>query len=108
MKISCIIISAFFLVGCANSRPGASLTADQARSLAIQLANDQAFTLYHCRPFRDGRPAHFEAGHWVWTDQQGFGHADVQATVELAPDGSTNNVDVHFLDSKNLISMRAF
>ncbi len=106
MKISCIIISAFFLAGCATSRPGASLTADQARLLAIRLANDKASTLYHCQPFRDGQPAHFVAGHWVWTDQQGFGHGDVQATVELSADGTTNSVDVQFLDSKNLFSMR--
>jgi hypothetical protein len=101
MKISCIIISAFLLVGCASSRPSASLTAEQAKSLAMRLANDKAFTLYHCQPFRDGQPAHFVAGHWIWTDQQGFGHGDVQATVELAADGSTHSVDVQLLDSKN-------
>jgi hypothetical protein len=101
MRISCVIILTFLLAGCTSPRPSASLTAEQARSLAIQLANDKAFTLYHCQPFRDGEPTHFVAGHWIWTDQQGFGLGDVQASVELAADGSTHNVDVQLFDSVN-------
>jgi hypothetical protein len=101
MKISSIIISACLLVGCTGSRQSASLTAEQARSLAIKLANDKALALYHCQPFRDGQPAQFVAGHWIWTGRQGFGHADVQATVELAEDGSAHNVDVKLFDSTN-------
>ena len=102
MKIPSILISAFLLVGCASSHQHASLTAQQAKSLAIRLANDKAFALYHCQPFQDGQPAHFVAGHWIWTDQQGFGHGDVQAKVELAADGSTHDVDVQLFDSTNL------
>ena len=102
MKRSCIIISAFLLVGCASSRQIASLTAEQAKSLAIRLANEKAFALYHCQPFRDGQPPHFKAGHWIWTEQQGFGHGDIQATVELAADGSTHDVDVQLFDSRLL------
>ena len=101
MKKSCIIISALLLLGCASSRQSASLTPQQAKTLAVQAANEKAFTLYHCRPFRDGQPAHFVAGHWVWTDRQGFGHADIEATVELAADGSRRGVDVQLLDSES-------
>lgn len=104
MKKSFIIISALLLVGCAGSRQSASLTAEQAKILAMRLANDKAFTLYHCQPFRDGRPAHFGAGHWIWVDEQGLSHCDILATVELAADGSTNNVDLKLFDSENQIS----
>ena len=102
MKISAVIICAFLLVGCASSPQSASLTAEQAKTLAMRLANDKAATVYHCQPFRDGQPAHFVAGHWVWTDLQGFGRGDIQATVELAADGSTHTVDLKLLDNANL------
>jgi hypothetical protein len=79
----------------------ASLTAEQAKTVAMRLANDKASTLYHCQPFRDGQPARFVAGQWVWADLQGFGHGDIQATVKLAADGSTISVDLQLLDSRN-------
>ena len=86
-----------------TAEKSASLTAEQAKTVAMRLANDKAFTLYHCQPFRDGQPARFVAGQWVWVDLQGFGHGDIQATVELAADGSTNSVDLKLLDSRNLL-----
>jgi len=103
MKISFIIISSFLLIGCVSSRQSASLTPQQAHTLAMQAANEKAFTLYHCRPFGDGQPAHFVGGHWVWTDQQGFGHGDMEATVELAADGGPQKVDVTLLDNQAIM-----
>jgi len=100
MKISYIIISAFLLVGCSSSRQGASLTAEQAKTVAMRLANAKASSLYHCEPFRDGQSAQFVAGHWLWAERQGFGHSDFQVAVELAADGSTNNVDLQLLVSQ--------
>jgi hypothetical protein len=94
MKSSCVIIFTLLLVGCAGTRQSASLTAEQAKTVAMRLANERAFTFYHCKPFRDDQPARLVAGHWVWTDRQGYGHGDIQATVEIAADGSTNNVDL--------------
>jgi len=85
--------------GAANAEP--TLTAERAKTVAMRLANDKAFTLYHCQPFRDGQPARFVAGQWVWIDLQGFGHGDIQATVQLAANGSTNSVDLKLLDSQN-------
>jgi hypothetical protein len=99
MKISVIAVVPFLLVGCESSRQGASLTPEQAQALAIQLANQKADTLYHCQPFHDGQPARFMQGHWVWSDTRGYGHGDIQAIVELAANGSTNNVDVEFFDN---------
>jgi hypothetical protein len=60
----------------------------------MRLANDKASTLYHCKPFMDGQPAQIVTGRWVWTARQGLGHGDIETTVQLAMDGSTNNVDV--------------
>jgi len=84
-----------------TAEKSASLTAEQAKTVAMRLANDKAFTLYHRQPFRDGQPARFVAGQWVWVDLQGLGHGDIQATVQLAADGSTNSVDLKLLDSQN-------
>ncbi|HLX95659.1 MAG TPA: hypothetical protein VKU37_07935 [Verrucomicrobiae bacterium] len=101
MKIWCIIIFTLLLVDCANAQPGGSLTTTQASTIALQLANDKASSIYKCQPFRDGRPACFVDGHWVWMNQRGYGHGDFQVTVELADDGSTNSVDLKLLDSQN-------
>lgn len=102
MKIVSIIVVTLLLVGCTSARPSASLTAGQANAIAMRLANDQAFTLYHCRPFHDGHPAQFVAGHWLWVEREGFGHSDIQATVELAADGLSHQVQVQVLDSQIL------
>jgi hypothetical protein len=101
MKTSCIIIFAFFLVGCASTHQSATLTAEQAKTVAIQLANDRALTLYQCQPFQDGQSAQFVAGHWVWTERRGYGRGDIQAKVELAANGSTNSVDLQLLYNQN-------
>jgi uncharacterized protein YcfL len=106
MRTPCVIILSLLLAGCASSQPGAGLTAEQARTLAMQLANDKAATLYHCQPFHDGQPARFAEGRWVWTDRRGVGHEDVQVTVELAADGSTNRVDLELFDSMNRVMWR--
>lgn len=94
LKTSRVILFAFLLAGCASKRPVASLNAEQAKTVAIQLANDQAFKRYQCQPFQAGEPARLIAGQWIWASHQGFGHGDLQATVKLASDGSTNQVDL--------------
>ncbi|HEX5399935.1 MAG TPA: hypothetical protein VFY06_12900 [Verrucomicrobiae bacterium] len=100
MKPMFITICALLLVGCAASPRSASLDTEQATALATQLANEKAFTVYHSQPFQKGQPAHFEAGHWIWTGRRGVGRSDLQATVELAADGSTNNVTLQLFDSQ--------
>jgi hypothetical protein len=99
MKSLTITICAILLVGCASSRQSTSLTPDQASTLAVRLVNHKAATLYHCQPFHVGQAAHLVAGHWVWAGQQGFGQGDLRARVELAADGSTNDVALLLLDS---------
>ena len=104
MRILHLVVFMFFLAGCSTGmRQGTTLTADQADALALQLANDKALTIYHCQPFGDARTARFVQGHWVWSERQGFGHCDLEATVKLAPDGSTNAVDVKLLDNQNRV-----
>jgi hypothetical protein len=102
-KISAGILT-LMLVGCNSTHPKAAITAEQAGTIAMQLANDKAFSLYHCRPFQGGQPARFETGHWIWFTRQGFGHADFEAQVELAANGAANKSDcgvmVNIFDSR--------
>jgi hypothetical protein len=101
-----LVLSALLLAGCASTHHGTALTADQAKTLALQLANDKAFSLYHCRPFTGGEPAQLVAGHWVWSTRQGLGHGDIEAQIEFAADGSTNQVDCKVL--VNIMESRGF
>ena len=100
MKISSLITLAFLLAGCESSRQSASLSAEQAATQAIRLANDKAFTLYHGRPFQPGQPAQFVAGHWIWSDRRGFGQGDIEASVELAVDGGPQKVEVTWFSNE--------
>jgi hypothetical protein len=98
MKTPLIAISALLLAGCESSRTNTRLTAEQARALSVQLANDKAEAVFHRRPFENKQQPQFENGRWIWTASQGVGTLDYQATVELAANGSTNNVDVRLTD----------
>ena len=100
MKTSLVVVLVFLFIGCKSSRQSASLTNEQATTTAMRLANDKASTLYQHQPFLAGQPAQFVAGHWLWVERQGFGHGDIQATVELAADGSTNSVDLQLFDNR--------
>jgi hypothetical protein len=98
MKALLIAISALLVAGCESSRINTRITAEQAGTLSVQLANDKAETVYHRRPFEDKQPAQFEDGRWIWRSSQGMGTLDFQATVELPANGSTNRVDVRLTD----------
>jgi len=98
MKSVLVTISALLLAGCESSRTNTFLTADQAGARCVQLANDQADAVYHRRPFENKQPPQFENGRWIWTGSRGVGIMDYQAKVELAANGSTNNVDVRLTD----------
>ena len=104
MKTSLVVVLAFLLIGCKSSRQSASLTTEQAKTVAIRLANDKASSLYQRQPFVASQPAQFVAGHWLWVARQGFGHGDIQARVELAADGSTNSVDLQLFENQNILS----
>jgi hypothetical protein len=91
MKTFRIIGLALLLVGCISKPPTATLTAEEAKTLAIRLANEKAAVTYHSQPFHDGKPPSFVAGHWTWSQ---LGTDDIEATVELAADGSTNSVNI--------------
>ena len=97
MKTSRIILVALLLVGCTSTHQTAPLTADQAKAVAIRLANEKAAATYHSQPFHDGQPAIFVADHWTWRE---LGIGDIEATVELAADGSTNRVALNQLTEK--------
>jgi hypothetical protein len=99
MKMASVIVVAVLLVGCERSQPRASLSAGQATRLAIELANARAEATYHRQPFQDGRPARFESGRWFWS---ALAPGDLEATVELAADGSTNHVTLDLLSNVNL------
>jgi hypothetical protein len=95
MKSSCILFLPLILVSCTSSGQPAPLTSAQAKLLAIQLANDKATLTYHRQPFHDGQPASFVDGHWLWRQ---LGPGDIEATVELAADGSTNRVILNLMN----------
>ncbi len=99
MKVAVVVVFTLLLTGCASSRQSVSLAAEQAKALAMDLANDKAATLYSCRPFNDGKPAQFTSGHWLWYERKGCGRGDIEAVVELSADGSTNRVVVQMLDN---------
>ena len=80
---------------CENPR-----TPEQATLLARQLANRQARVLYRCEPFVGGSPALWSNGHWIWRDRRGIGSGDIEAVVSLAPDLSTQSVQVLLLDNR--------
>ena len=94
MKRSIVVLFAFTLVGCRSLPPAGSLTPAQAGALSVRLANAKAEVLYSHQPFQGGLPAEFESGHWFWSEKRGFGSADICAVVDLAADGSTNNVSI--------------
>jgi hypothetical protein len=94
------IVIGILLAGCSTSTPRTpSLTADRASLVAQRLANEKAQSLYQCQPFADGSPARFVGGRWVWHDRRAYGLYDLEATVELAADGSARSVDVILLDA---------
>ena len=94
MKTSRIILFSLLLVGCTSTHQTALLTADQAKEVALNLANEKAGATYHIQAFHDGQPPSFVAGHWTWRQ---LGTGDIEATVELAADGSTNSVTLNQL-----------
>lgn len=67
------------------------LTAEQATSLARQLANEKAAAMTVVKVYGNST-AHFVSGHWVWIGSVHMGSGVVDFTVELAADGSTNSV----------------
>lgn len=93
MKIQYLISFAALLAGCSSTATrSAALTSDQAGSLAQQLANAKAQTLYHCQPFHTAEPAQFIKNHWVWHQIQGQGKGDLEAKVEFKADGANPKV----------------
>jgi hypothetical protein len=113
MRILLAIISALLFVGCSSTRQSpttssTSLTSLQASTLAMKLANDKVATDYKCQPFKKQEPVLFLQGHWVWVGREGYGHGDIQATVELATDGSTNNVVLQLLSNQNILEKGPF
>jgi hypothetical protein len=62
----------------------------------MRLANDKASAICHRQPFHDGGPAAFESGHWIWRE---LAPGDIEATVRLAADGSTNSVAINMLSN---------
>src|SRR5882724_2674121 len=97
-----ITILALFLVGCSSTHQSGSVTREQATAISVRLANDKASTLYHCQPFRESHPAQMVAGRWRWAAEQGLGRGDIEATVELAADGSAQRVEVQLLDNQGI------
>jgi hypothetical protein len=78
---------------------GLPMEAPEATQMARTLANQQALALYRCEPFVNGPSAVWTNEHWFWSARQGLGKGDIEAVVSLAPDGSTQSVQVLLLHS---------
>ena len=104
MKIRHLIPLVLVLVGCSNptAQRLTSLTPEQARVIARELANKKAHALYGSQPFSDGASARIIQGGWIWNDKKGCGLGDMEATVILTLDGSAQSVNVMLLDSRGL------
>jgi hypothetical protein len=109
--IPILFLAAFCTVSAQTNNAPAStnkpplLTTNQAVTLAMQLASDKWNKDYSGRgqsQFVAGT-LRFTAGHWLLVATQGFGKGDIQAKVELAPDGSTNSVILELLDNRIII-----
>ncbi len=98
MKTLHLITLLLLMAGC--TAPPATLTKEQARTLAQELANEKAKALYDCEPFRNGPAPRFVQGRWVWRDRRGYGPADIEAMVQFGADGSNRSVEVLLLDSR--------
>ncbi len=107
MKTFISILLLITLTAC--DKPGARQVAPtkegQATIRARELANKQARALYQCEPFAAGPAALWTNGHWVWQDRRGLGSGDIEAVVSLAPDLSTQSVQVLLLDSRTKLPM---
>ena len=99
MKLAFVVVLVFILVGCKSSQQSAPLTSEQATTYAVRLANDKAYTLFQYRPFVASQPAQLLAGHWLWIARQGSERGDIDVTVMIAADGSTNSVDLQYLNN---------
>ena len=99
MKTIAFIFCAAFLMGCTSSRQAASISKEQAGTLAMRFANDKAFAQYSCRPFRDTQSVLFVEDHWTWMDRQACGRGDIEGKVEIASNGTVRSVEIQLLDS---------
>jgi hypothetical protein len=106
VKTLFIDIWVLLLIGCESSQRSILLTSEQAQTIAFRLANQKAGVIYHCQPFQDGQPAYFVQRHWVWSNICDCGAGAIQARIELAADGSTNDVQILFLASQLPLSHR--
>ena len=104
MKTKYLIPLVAFMVGCRSTATRtATLTSDKAGSLAQQLANEKAQTLYQCQPFQKAQPAQLIEGHWVWRQIQGQGRGDLEAKVEFKSDGTDPKVTLTRLENVPII-----
>jgi uncharacterized protein (TIGR03067 family) len=87
----------------AHESDGARFTAEQAGAMARDLANEKAQTLFKCRPFQDGVPAHLAEGRWSGHDLRGQGNGDIKANVAFAINGENPDVRVTRLDNRTLL-----
>jgi hypothetical protein len=97
--------SEFEFVNESRGRLPATLSAEEARSLARRIANEKAKELYGCEPFTDWALASLDETGWFWSSRRAHGHGDLEATVRFAADGSKESVDVFLLDLSSEGSM---
>ena len=92
------------LLGCrpTPSQSVAALDSKRASVLARQLANQKAQAVYQVQPFTSSQPAQLVGDLWHWREMRAYGHADLEANVSFALDGSSPSVQVFLLNTQTI------
>jgi len=99
--LSIAILTLFCGAGCATkTKQIPPLTSNQAKIIAVQLANDEARKSYNCQPFKNDQPIVFRDNKWLWSSIVACGHCDVEAEIEIAASGTTNHILLQLLDNQ--------
>jgi hypothetical protein len=59
------------------------LSSNEARALALHLANRESQVKFKLEPFQDQTHTRFEDGRWLWSGSSGVGNADLRAEVSF-------------------------
>jgi hypothetical protein len=100
MKLSTIL---YLIVGCLSLIFGIDryfrLSAQEAKDLALHLANKESLAKFKIEPFQDGRDATLENGRWTWGGLSAVGKVDISADVSFDAYGNNPLTKIWLMSS---------